>query len=178
MDLKESRIEGQRVYEGVLLNVEKDRVLLPNGKESIREYIKHPGAVLVIPVLPDGRIVMERQFRYPTGMTFLELPAGKLDPGESPEQCGHRELLEETGYRAGSLRYLTRLHPCIGYTDEVIYIYAGFDLSFEGEQSDADEFLEIFSLELHEAYEAMLRGEISDAKTMIALFWAKHHLEI
>lgn len=176
-ELKEKKISGGAVFEGGLLNVHKDRVELPNGKESSREYIKHPGAVLVIPFIDDRNVVMERQFRYPAGEIFLEFPAGKIDPGEDPEETGARELLEETGYRAGRLRYLTKLYPGIGYSDEIIYIYRADDLRLEKSDRDTDEFLEIFTVGLDEAYRCMIEGGISDAKTMVALFWVKQQVK-
>jgi ADP-ribose pyrophosphatase len=175
-DLTETCISSEILVEGNLLLAKRDSVRLPDGRESQREYIVHPGAVLIIPILPDGRLVMERQFRYPLRQTFIELPAGKIDTGEDPLVTGQRELLEETGYTAKHWQLLAKLHPCIGYSNEVIYVYLARDLTLGQHKRDEDELLEIFSMSLPEAMAAMRRGEITDGKTMIALFWAEKHL--
>jgi ADP-ribose pyrophosphatase len=174
--LAETRIASETVFSGTLLNVRRDRVRLPNGHETGREFVVHPGAVLAIPLLDDGRLVFERQFRYPLGRAFLELPAGKIDAGEDPLSTGKRELLEETGYSAREWRYLAALHPCIGYSDEVIHIYLATGLEAGEHRRDHDETLEILTLTLEEALERVRNGEITDAKTMIALFWAEKTL--
>jgi ADP-ribose pyrophosphatase len=174
--LTETELSSETVFHGGLLHVKRDTVLLPNGSESGREYIVHPGAVLVVPVLDSGNLVFERQFRYPLRKSFIELPAGKIDPCEDPLETGKRELLEETGYTAGEWCYLTALHPCIGYSDEIIHIYLATGLQPGVHRRENDESLEVFELSLTEAMEAMRRGEITDGKTMIALFWAEKHL--
>jgi len=176
IDLTETCISSETLVKGNLLHAKRDKVRLPNGVETEREYIVHPGAVLVIPVLPDGRLVMERQFRYALHGTFIELPAGKIDPNEDPLETGKRELLEETGYIARQWQFLTLLHPCIGYCDEVIHVYLARELTAGKPQNDEDELLDIFTMSLPEAMEAMRKGEISDGKTMIALFWAEKYL--
>jgi ADP-ribose pyrophosphatase len=176
VDLTETELSSETVFQGGLLHVKRDRVLMPNGSETGREYIVHPGAVLVIPVLDDRRLVFERQFRYPLRKAFIELPAGKIDPNEDPLATGQRELLEETGYTACEWRYLAALHPCIGYSDEIIYIYLASGLQAGEHSRDHDESLEVFTLSLDEAMQALRRGEITDGKTMIALFWAEKHL--
>lgn len=176
IDLTETCISSETLVKGKLLHAKRDKVRLPNGVETEREYIVHPGAVLVIPVLPDGRLVMERQFRYALHRTFIELPAGKIDPDEDPLETGKRELLEETGYIAKEWQFLATLYPCIGYSNEAIHIYLARGLILGQHQRDEDENLEIFTMSLPEAMEAMRRGEISDGKTMIALFWAEKHL--
>lgn len=174
--LLETRISSDSVYRGTLLDVRRDQVKLANGHETVREYIVHPGAVLVVPLLDDGRLIFEQQFRYPLGRSFIELPAGKIDPGEDPLQTGMRELREETGYTGTYWRYLATLHPCIGYSDERILVYLATGLSAGEHQRDNDEAMELLELSLPEAMEAMRRGEITDGKTMIALFWAEKHL--
>jgi ADP-ribose pyrophosphatase len=173
--LIETQVSSETVFHGKLLNVKRDVVRLPNTTETGREYIMHPGAVLIVPLLEDGRLVFERQFRYPLRKTFTELPAGKIDPNEDPLTTGKRELLEETGYIASEWRYLAALHPCIGYSDEIIHIYLATGLTLGDHQRDHDETLEVFSMTLSDAMEAMRRGEITDGKTMIALFWADKH---
>jgi ADP-ribose pyrophosphatase len=176
IDLTETELSSETVFQGSLLHVKRDQVRLPNGNETGREYIVHPGAVLVIPVLDDGRLVFERQFRYPLRKSFIELPAGKIDPLEDTLVTGQRELLEETGYTAREWRYLAALHPCIGYSDEIIHIYLASGLQAGEHRRDHDESLEVFTLTLEDAMHALRRGEITDGKTMIALFWAEKHL--
>lgn len=172
-NLIEHEISSARIYRGRLLDVREDRVSLPNGKEAIREYIVHPGAVVVIPLLDNGDILMVRQFRYPLRREFIELPAGKIDPGEDTLRCGQRELLEETGYVAESWHCLTTIHPCIGYSDERILIYLARELSERGHRRDEDEFLDNVRLPLARAMEWLREGRLSDAKTMAGLFWAE-----
>lgn len=172
--LHEQRLASEQVFDGVLLDVRRDRVRLPNGGESVREYIVHPGAVVVIGVLDDGRLLFENQFRYPLGRDFLELPAGKIDAGEAIETTARRELLEETGYEAGEWRHLGVMHPCIGYSDERIEIFLARALRKVAEPSlDHNEFLDVLSLSLDEAVAAIRDGRITDAKTITALFWAE-----
>jgi len=175
-DLTETELSSETVFQGKLLHVKRDTVRLPNGNETGREYIVHPGAVLVVPVLDDGRLVFERQFRYPLRKSFIELPAGKIDLNEDPLETGKRELLEETGYTARDWRYLATLHPGIGYSDERILIYLASGLSAGDHRRDYDESLEMFELSLPDAMQAMHRGEITDGKTMIALFWVEKYL--
>jgi ADP-ribose pyrophosphatase len=174
--LAETCIASETVFQGRLAHVKRDVVRLPNGHETTREYLIHPGAVLVIPLLDDGRIVFERQFRYPLHQTFIELPAGKIDPNEDPLKTGQRELREETGYTATHWHHLTTFHPCIGYSNERILIYLATGLQAGEHRRDEDESLEIFTMTLPEALSATQHGEITDGKTMIALFWAEKYL--
>lgn len=174
--LTETCVSSETVFHGKLMHAKRDVVRLQNGHETIREYLIHPGAVLVVPILDDGRLVFERQFRYPLQRVFIELPAGKIDPNEDPLTTGQRELQEETGYTASGWRYLTTLHPCIGYSDERIVVYLATGLERGDHRRDDDETLEVFTLSMDEAMSAMQRGEITDGKTMIALFWAEKHL--
>lgn len=175
--LTETLISSQSVGDTKFLIVKCDKVKLPSGHEGEREYIVHPGAVLVIPMLDDGRLVLERQYRHPLGRVFIELPAGKIDPNESPLLTGQRELFEETGYLAEEWIYLTAQHPCIGYSDEIIYVYLARGLQAGQHQRDADEALEVFEASLPECLSMVQRGEITDGKTIIALFWLEKYLQ-
>lgn len=168
---EESRLESTRVYDGVLLKVRSDRVRLPDGGEAVREYIEHPGAVMVIPLLADGRVVMERQFRYPLHREFIEFPAGKIDAGEEPLTTARRELREETGYEAEEWVHLTTIHPLIAYCDERIELFVARKLTRREASLDAGEFLEVFHANPVEAMRWVREGRISDVKTIIGLFW-------
>jgi ADP-ribose pyrophosphatase len=172
-DLTETPVNSLNVYDGDLLHVRLDHARMPDGKVAVREYITHPGAVVIIPLLGNGELVMERQHRYPLHRDFFELPAGKIDGGEDPLLCAQRELLEETGYMAKSWRYITTLHPCIGYSDEKLIYYLAEELAFEGASLDDGEHLEVFTLSLPAALEWIREGKITDNKTVSGLFWAE-----
>ena len=168
--LAEVELSSEQVFDGRLLNVWRDRVRLPDGSEGGREYIRHPGAVVVVALLADGCILFERQFRYPLRRAFIELPAGKIDRGEDILECARRELREETGYEAAEWRHVGVMHPCIGYSDERIEIFLANGLCHVGHCRDEGEFLELFSLEVDEAEAAVRRGEITDGKSIVALY--------
>jgi ADP-ribose pyrophosphatase len=177
MDLTEHCISSEMMAQGDLLTVKRDAVRLPNGNTSYREYVMHPGAVVVVPILANGNVVLERQFRYPLHQVFIELPAGKIDANEDILKTGQRELLEETGYSASEWVKLGALHPCIGYSDEVIHIYLATGLISGQHQRDEDETLEVFEMKFEECLLMIQRGEISDAKTMVAMFLAEKYLQ-
>ncbi len=176
-DLTEHQLSSELVYDGKLLHVRRDTVRLPDGVVAEREYVRHPGAVVIIAVLDTGEIVFERQFRYPLGRHMIELPAGKIDPGEPPEKTARRELLEETGYDASELRHLGTMHLAIGYSDEHIEIFLARRLTQKQARLDDEEFLEVFTLPLASAIEWVREGKITDAKTLSALLWAEKVLE-
>lgn len=172
--LHEETLESEQVFRGKLLDVRRDRVRLPDGSEGVRECIIHPGAVVIIPVLANGDLLFERQFRYPVGHAFLELPAGKIDAGEEIAVTATRELLEETGHEADDWRYLGVMHPCIGYSNERIEIFLARGLRrVSAPQLDHGEFLDILPMSLPDAIDAIRSGELTDAKTITALFWAE-----
>jgi ADP-ribose pyrophosphatase len=176
LDLTETTVSSRKVFDGELLHVYQDQARLRDGKVKVREYIAHPGAVVIIPLLANGELVLERQHRYPLHRDFYELPAGKIDSGEDPLLCAQRELLEETGYIAKSWRYLTTLHPCIGYSDEKLIYYLAEDLVFEGASLDDGEHLEVFTLTVAAALEWVKAGKITDNKSVSGLFWAEKML--
>jgi ADP-ribose pyrophosphatase len=169
--LRETRIDGETVYEGRFLKVERDRIKLPDGSISNREFIRHPGAVVILPLLDDGRILLERQFRYPNAQVFVEYPAGKIDPGEDPLECAKRELLEETGYTAANWQFVCTIHNAIAYSDEHLDLFLATGLTEGQAKLDDGEFLELFTTTLPELLEQVRRGEITDVKTIIGTFW-------
>lgn len=168
-DLSETRIASVQLVDGLLMKAYRDEVRLPNGETGVREYIKHPGAVIMIPVFENGDTMLIRQFRYPVGKTFYELPAGKLDGNEDKDTAAQRELAEEIGFRAGKLNLIGSFYPCIGYSDERMWLYLGEDLRPVEAQGDSDEFLETKRLPMTEAIAMVRRGEIDDMKTVAAL---------
>lgn len=177
-DLTETCISSEIIASGGMLTAKRDQVRLPNGKQSQREYIIHPGAVLAVPILPNGNILFERQFRYPLNQVFIELPAGKIDPNETPLETGKRELLEETGYTAKNWVSMGLQHPCIGYSNEVIHNFLALDLSLAQHKPDEDEALQLFELSMDEALLFIKQGKITDAKTIIALYQAHTYLRV
>ncbi len=175
--LTEVCLTSELVLEGGMLRVKRDQVRLPSGNQSQREFIMHPGAVLVIPLLDNGNLLLERQFRYPLNRVFIELPAGKIDPDEAILVTGQRELLEETGYTAKEWVYLGLQHPCIGYSDEVIYMFIARGLLAGEAMQDEDEQLELFEASLEACLEMVAMQQITDAKTILALMYLEKHLQ-
>ena len=172
-DFIEETLESESVFDGRLLKVRRDRVRLPDGSESVREWITHPGAVAIIAVLDNGKLLFERQYRYPLRRVFLELPAGKIDPNEHPLDTARRELKEETGYKAKTWQHLATVHTCIGYADERIEVFLARGLTYVGESPDQGEILELNEMSLADALLAVRDGEITDGKTVAGLFWAE-----
>ena len=175
--LTEVCLTSELVLEGGMLRVKRDQVRLPSGNQSQREFIMHPGAVLVIPLLDNGNLLLERQFRYPLNRVFIELPAGKIDPDEAILVTGQRELLEETGYTAKEWVYLGLQHPCIGYSDEVIYMFIARGLLAGEAMQDEDEQLELFEASLEACLEMVATQQITDAKTILALMYLEKNLQ-
>lgn len=175
-DFSEQSIASETVFKGRLLHVLQDEVKLPDGHTARREYVKHPGAVMIIPLLDERTIVLEYQFRYPLRRHFFELPAGKMEADEDALATAKRELLEETGYSAQKWRHVGATHPCIGYSDETIELFLAQDLTFIGHRRDQGEFLEVILLSIDEALQWIDRGKISDGKTIMGLLWAERLL--
>ena len=169
--LEEAPLRSQQVYRGHFLDVRRDEVQLPDGSRAHREYIVHPGAVMVVPLLDDGRLVVERQWRYPMARAMLEFPAGKLDAGEPPWQCAVRELAEETGYRAAEWARAGVLHNAIAYSTEGIEVWFARGLSAGERSLDVGEFLDVSSASADELDALARDGELTDAKTLIGLMW-------
>ena len=175
-DLAEHFVSGEEVFSGKLLRVRRDQVRLPDGSQSVREYVRHPGAVVMVALFDDGRVLLERQFRYPHGRDFIELPAGKLEPGEPHLETARRELLEETGYVASDWRRLGVVHPSVGYTDEAIELFLAKGLTKREAKLDDGEFLEVLEVPFAEAIAMVRDGRITDAKSVAGLLWVKSFL--
>lgn len=171
-NLTEKKVDSNLVFDGNLLKVYCDKVELPNGKEASREFIRHPGAVAVVPITQEGKIVLVRQYRYPIGKTILEVPAGKLDKGEEPDDCARRELEEETGYVSKNIRRLQSIYTTPGFTDEVIHLYIADELILAKQCLDEDEFLAVEMYTKEEVKVMINDGTITDAKSMLALLLA------
>ncbi len=162
----------RRVQRGAHFELVTEPVSLPNGRRVELDFVKHPGAAAVVPFLEQDRVLMIRQYRFVTGGEILEIPAGKLDPGETPEVCAARELIEETGYRAGRLEKLGAIWTSPGFTDEIIHLYAAFDLEEAEQRLEPDEIIELVPMPLDEALETIRTSDVFDAKSAIALMRA------
>ncbi|HEY3398112.1 MAG TPA: NUDIX hydrolase [Armatimonadota bacterium] len=168
-ELREETISSERQFEGKLLQVRVDQVRLPDGREARREIVEHVPAIAAVPLRPDGQVLLVRQWRHPAGEALLEVPAGCLEPGESPDECVNRELAEEIGYRADRIERLFSLYLAPGYSQEIIHYYLAQDLQPASAEADEDENLQIVTLPLAEAVRLCLAGEIRDAKSVAAL---------
>lgn len=176
MTFEEKWISSERLYEGAILNLRRDTVTAPKGT-AYREIVEHNGAVAIVPITNEGNVVMVNQFRYATGRVVLEIPAGKIDKGETePEKTAARELKEETGYTAEKLQYLGKINTSVAYAEEVIYLYAAVGLTPGETEFDDDEMLDIVEYEFDEIYQMAASGKLVDVKTIAALFMAKEQL--
>ena len=170
MDLEEKQLDSKEIYKGTLLHVFKDRVALPDGKETDREYIKHVGAVAIVAMDDNGRIAVEHQFRYPFGTDLLEIPAGKLDyEGEDHLEAARRELREETGITAADFEYIGPFYPTCAYSTEVIHLYFAWNLTFGERELDDDENINVEMMDIREVADMILRGLVPDGKTQTAV---------
>lgn len=169
--LREETIESSQVYKGHFIELRRDRVRLPDGREAPREYVVHPGAVMIVAMLPDGKLVMERQYRYPVRQTMIEFPAGKLDAGEGGLACAQRELWEETGYKARRWAKAGIMHPVIGYATEIIEIWFADELTLGDRHLDEGEFLDVFTASLDELEAWVRDGQLTDVKTIVGMMW-------
>jgi ADP-ribose pyrophosphatase len=173
---REDRISGERVYQGRILDLEVDRVRLPNGTETTREVVRHVGAAVVLPIRDDGQVVLVRQYRYPMAEILLELPAGKMDPGESPADCATRELAEEIGWRAGQIHALGAFFTTPGFTDELLHAFVATDLRPAPDViADPDEAIEITTMTADAVLTACRDGQIRDGKTLAVFLMAQLH---
>ncbi len=169
-NLIEKQLSSQLIYDGCVVHLYRDEIELPNGHKSMREYVRHFGAVCVVPLTSEGDIIFVRQFRYAFGKTLLEIPAGKLDsPDEDPNSAVLRELREETGATCGKLTFLGKLYPSVGISDEVVYMYAAEELEYGSDDPDEDEFLEVVRIPFDKAVDMIMSGEICDSKTQTAI---------
>lgn len=168
-NLIEKKVSSEYVFDGKLLHVYNDVVSLPNGKTSSREYIKHQGAVAVVPVTDDNEIIVVRQYRYPIERVTIEIPAGKLDKGEEPLAAAKRELSEETGVESADITYIGGLYPSVAYTDEMIHMYMAKNLKYGEAHADDDEFLDVEKIPVDKFVEMIMNGEIMDSKTQAAV---------
>ena len=169
--LKETPKSSEKIFSGRLIDLYFDQIELPNGKSSTREWIKHPGAVCIIPILPNGNLCLIRQYRYGPRAEFIEIPAGKLDVDEDPLVCAKRELEEEIGYIAGKFTFLTNIHPAIGFSNEKMWMYLAEDLILSKQNLDQDEFLELYPIPVKKAIDLIYEGKITDVKTVIGILW-------
>jgi ADP-ribose pyrophosphatase len=174
--IEEKILTSEPLYEGKLVKLYKDTVELPDGQRAYREIVKHPGAVAMVPLLPDGRVLLVRQYRTAAQRVLLEIPAGTLEPGEDPLEAAARELQEETGYRPGKLVRLGAEYTAPGYTSELIHLFLATELETARLEADDDEFIEVVSLPFEEALRRVVAGEIPDGKTQVGLLLAARYL--
>lgn len=175
MELFEKQISSKQIFDGKIVKLFVDTIELPNGQTATREIVRHPGAVCVVPLTNDGEVIMVKQFRYPFSEVLLEIPAGKLEPGEDPYEAVKRELEEESGAVAGKITHLGEIYTTVAIFDEKIQLYIATDLTFINAHPDEDEFLEVTKIPLKTLVKMVMDGEIKDAKTQIAILKAEKY---
>ncbi|HOK55166.1 MAG TPA: NUDIX hydrolase [Armatimonadota bacterium] len=173
MRLEEKTVDSKRIYDGRIVSLRIDTVRLPDGRHARREVVEHKGAVAIVPLLDSSKVVMVKQFRQPTGQVIIEIPAGTLDKPEEVDECAKRELIEEIGYSAGKLTKMFSTYLSPGYSDEMMHTFLAEDLTPAKSETDEDEFLEVITVELEDAVDMILTGEIKDAKTVCGLLMAQ-----
>lgn len=176
-ELTEATVSSEEIFHGKIVHLFRDQVRLPNGKITTREVMRHPGAAAVVPLTEEGNVILVRQYRYPFAQVMLEIPAGKLDPGEDPLVCARRELTEETGYEAEEFVSLGVFYPSVAVMDEQIHLYLARKLTFRATSPDADEFLNVEQRPLSAMVEAVMRGDVPDGKTQAAILKAWYLLQ-
>ncbi|MBP3495689.1 MAG: NUDIX hydrolase [Clostridia bacterium] len=172
MELFEKKIKSEQIFDGVIVKLFVDEVELPDGKRARREIVRHPGAVCIVPVTNEGEVIMVKQFRYPFGEVLLEIPAGKLEPGEDPLEAVKRELEEESGVVAGKIEHIGELYTTVAIFDEKIQMYLATDLSYTSAHPDDEEFLEVEKIPLDVLVKMTMEGKIRDSKTQVAILKA------
>lgn len=172
-DLEEKRVSGEEIYKGRIITLYNDKITLPDGNSAEREYVRHPGGVCILPIDSRGNVYLVRQWRYPYGKALLEVPAGKLEKGEEKLAAAARELREETGFAADSIRFISEFYPTPGYTDEVDHLYIATGLHAVGQDTDDDEFIDVVKMPYGEAYGMVMSGGIPDGKTALLILRAK-----
>lgn len=178
MNLKEEKVSSKLIYDGRIIKLFNDDILLPDGKGAFREYVKHPGGICVVPITEMGEIMLVRQYRYPYGNEVVEIPAGKRDSfTEDPLEGGKRELREELGVTAKHFKFLGTFYPTPGYTDEILYMYAAWGLSYGDANPDEDEFVETEKYPLNTLVDMIMNGEIKDGKTQAAVLKVKYLID-
>ncbi|MFZ5597267.1 MAG: NUDIX domain-containing protein [Bacillota bacterium] len=177
MELVEKRLSSKIVYRGKILNLRVDSVELPNGRTASREVVEYAGAVAIVPFIEKDEILLVRQYRYPVGKLLLEVPAGKMEEGEDPGETAARELIEETGYRAGEIKFLFSYYSTPGFTNEKMYLYMARNLTYVGERPDEDEFVQAERVTMEKALEMIKGGGICDAKSIVGILAAKREMD-
>lgn len=178
MDLTELKLKSERLYEGRIINLRRDLVRLPNGREASREVVEHPGAVAIIALDDEKNVFLVRQYRYPINRETLEIPAGKLDVGEKPLECAQRELAEEVGLKGKEWRHLLTFFTTPGFSNEIMYLFLATGLENYKKDADFDEFIEVVRMPLDEAVSQIFKGTVQDAKSMVGLLAAARILKL